>query len=214
MEKFRNTVRLTTAQLNNIANVISEGQSYFDIERNILYRDMDNKRFALAEVFKVDDLGETGLQKLRNSLIVNKKLDNSYELIYVRENGSLYPMGSGGGGSVVYDAGNGININLSNVISIKILDENGFEFDENGHLKIDESFFEELFLLKETENWVIQNQGVNSDFKIIQKDFNDGVNPPYDKPIIIIYKTMGPDSPNPKISINGKTTISELDFGS
>lgn len=81
--------------------------------------------------------------------------------------------------------------------------------DENGDLQsifsggggsIDTS----SFVKKITENWNIQNEGINSDFIISQGATE----------IFKIYKTTSGGSPDAKVEIkNAKTRIEDLDFG-
>lgn len=189
MNNFRNTLRLKTSELSSFP--IKEGQTYFDIERGILYKDQNGQRFAVAEVLKVDNLNfneyTTNQKKILNSIIINKNTtDNTYETYYVRENGTAVLLGSSEGGGVIYSAGDGISISSENEISVN-----------------------DKILRKETTNWIVENE--EQDFAIKEvKEVNNS------EDIITIYKepkTTSGGVTDAKVNINAKTTISELDFG-
>lgn len=102
MNNFKNTFRLKTSELSSFP--IKEGQTYFDTERGILYRDQNGQRFALANVLKVDDLNTTNQNKLLNSIIISKDTSNdTFETYYVKEDGNVVLLGSGGGGGGTLD---------------------------------------------------------------------------------------------------------------
>lgn len=230
MNNFRNTFRVKTSEL--LSFPIKEGQTYFDTERGILYRDENGQRFALANVFKVDDLNLTeyvlNQKKLLNSIIINKDTSNdTFQTYYVKEDGTVTQLTSGGGGST-YFPGDGVQIDITNVISV-----------------------DSTILRKLTENWIIENEEQN--FAIKQNNVGIWDNASYsatavgtlnepvvgaqcfipgaqiyefesayyicnaiaDPSIITIYKepqTSGGVT-DAKVNINAKTTISELDFG-
>ena len=50
MNNFKNTFRLKTSELSSFP--IKEGQTYFDTERGILYRDQNGQRFAVTNCLK------------------------------------------------------------------------------------------------------------------------------------------------------------------
>ena len=111
MDKFKSTLRLPSDKITGSNSLpISDGFTYFDIEKNILYKDANGQRYALAEVFKVNELncdsfGEKS--KLKNVIVINKKSDihvgplsmifrnklweNDYNLIILPLLATIYP---------------------------------------------------------------------------------------------------------------------------
>ena len=124
MDKFKNTLRVPTSRIKGPnALPISEGFNYYDTERGILYRDENGQRFALANVFKVDDFDVSQYvldpKKLLNSIIINEDIPNdTFQMYYVKENGAIIELTSGGGGGSTYFAGDGIQIDIANIISV------------------------------------------------------------------------------------------------
>ena len=121
MNNFRNTLRLKTSELSSFP--IKEGQTYFDTERGILYRDQNGQRFAVTEVLKVDNLNfseyTTNQKRILNSIIINKNtVENTYETYYAKDDGTVVLLGSSEGGGVIYSAGEGISISSENEISV------------------------------------------------------------------------------------------------
>lgn len=104
MEKFKSTLRLKTDRLFGSNPVpYSENTTYFDIEKNILYKDFNGQRFAVAEVLKVDDLAlseyTTDQKRILNSIIINRNTsNNTFETYYVKEDGTIALLSLGGGG--------------------------------------------------------------------------------------------------------------------
>lgn len=190
MEKFKSTLRLKTERIIGPNAVpYSENTTYFDVEKNILYKDFNGQRFAVAEVLKVDDLatGEynTNQKRILNSIIINKNtVDDTFETYYAKEDGTIVLLGSNEGGGVIYSAGDGISISSENKISVDYSN----------------------IVRKQTENWIIENEEQN--FGIREVDNSED--------IITIYKepqTTSGGVTDAKVEINAKTTISELDFG-
>ena len=124
MSDFRNTKRLNYAQINNLISYpISEGQTYFAKDTGVFFKDINGQRFAIAEVLKVGDLDLSKYgpdqKRILNSIIINENtLDDTFETYYVKENGTIVPLVSGGGGGAIYSEGDGITLSAENVISV------------------------------------------------------------------------------------------------
>ena len=198
MDKFKNTLRVPTSRIKGPdALPISEGFNYFDTERGILYRDENGRRFALANVFKVDNLNLAQYisdpKKLLNSIVINEDTSNdTFQMYYVNEDGAIVLLDSGGGDGVIYSAGDGISFSPENIISVNSTVVRWLGDPNNPYIQFN-------------TDWIIQNE--QQDFVI--KEVNNSQN------IITIYKqpqTSGGVT-DAKVDINAKTVISELDFG-
>jgi hypothetical protein len=131
--KFRNTKRVRTSQLDGIP--ISEGQTYFDIDNGVLYKDISSNRFSIAKIMSIESFDinvyDNENKELRNTIFTRKMLNAEtelyeYYLYFFNEDGSLYSLssGSGGGGdSIEVTGGDGINITPSGLIRQISVDE-------------------------------------------------------------------------------------------
>lgn len=101
MNNFRNTFRVKTSEL--LSFPIKEGQTYFDTERNLLYRDLNQQRFVLGEFLSVeefDKLNQEEFEKISNKLLIDEFVDyldtgKEYRLWYVDPSGKPIDLGFG-----------------------------------------------------------------------------------------------------------------------
>jgi hypothetical protein len=75
MSNFRNTKRLTKEQIENFIQIpFSEGQTYYGIDNNVFYKDIDGFRFALVDSYYLEN-DILGQSKFRSSMLIENIAD-------------------------------------------------------------------------------------------------------------------------------------------